>query len=77
VTPELVINEEDISMTARTRYALVGAGNRAQMYIDALTERFADRADLVAWSDPNPGRLDYYEERLAAPSATGRTGWPR
>ena len=52
-------------MTDRTRYALVGAGNRAQMYIDAITERFADRADLVAWSDPNPGRLDYYEERLA------------
>lgn len=56
-------------MTDRTRYALVGAGNRARMYVDAISERFADRAALVAWSDPNPGRLDYYEEQLAARSA--------
>jgi predicted dehydrogenase len=51
-------------MTERTRYALVGAGHRSRMYIDAITDRFADRAELVAWSDTNPGRLDYYDELL-------------
>ncbi len=69
---QLVSRRKDIrKMTDRTRYALVGAGNRAQMYVDAITERFADRADLVAWSDPNPGRLDYYEELLDRPVGAG------
>ncbi|MCR2815108.1 Gfo/Idh/MocA family protein [Microbacterium jiangjiandongii] len=48
----------------RTRYALVGTGSRAQMYIDAITGPHADTAELVAWGDTNPGRVDWYERRL-------------
>ena len=48
----------------RTRYALVGAGHRAQMYIGAVAEKFAGRTELVAWADTNPGRLDFYDEFL-------------
>ena len=50
----------------RSRYALVGAGHRAQMYIDAISSRFAGSAELLAWSDTNPGRLDFYDEFMAA-----------
>jgi predicted dehydrogenase len=50
----------------RSRYALVGAGHRAQMYIDAISRRFAGSAELLAWSDTNPGRLDFYDELIAA-----------
>ena len=50
----------------RRRYALVGTGSRAQMYIDAITGEHADVAELVAWADTNPGRLGYYADRLAA-----------
>jgi len=50
----------------RSRYALVGAGHRAQMYIDAISRRFAGSAELLAWSDTNPGRLDFYDELMAA-----------
>jgi hypothetical protein len=50
----------------RSRYALVGAGHRAQMYIDAISSRFAGSAELLAWSDTNPGRLDFYDELIAA-----------
>src|SRR6476661_8790763 len=50
----------------RSRYALVGAGHRAQMYIDAISNRFAGSTELLAWSDTNPGRLDYYDEFMAA-----------
>src|SRR6478672_4963143 len=50
----------------RSRYALVGAGHRAQMYIDAISRRFAGSAELVGWSDTNPGRLDFYDELMAA-----------
>jgi predicted dehydrogenase len=46
------------------RYAIVGTGSRAQTYLEALTGPYAATARLMAWGDPNPGRLDYYEELL-------------
>ncbi|WP_307859059.1 Gfo/Idh/MocA family protein [Herbiconiux sp. SYSU D00978] len=49
---------------SRTRYALVGTGSRAQMYLGAMADEHSDVAELVAWSDTNPGRLDWYEERF-------------
>jgi predicted dehydrogenase len=36
--------------------------------VDALTGRFSERAELVAWSDVNPGRLDVHERRLSGPT---------
>lgn len=51
-------------MTEPERYGLIGTGSRAGMYITAATGAHADVAQLVAWSDPNPGRLDYYEHRF-------------
>jgi len=50
----------------RHRYALVGVGSRAQMYLDAIAGAHADTAQLVAWSDPNPGRLDWSLARVPA-----------
>ena len=49
---------------SRERYGLVGTGHRSEMYIDALIGAHSDRAELVAWSDSNPGRLDYYAEKV-------------
>ncbi|MCB2411860.1 Gfo/Idh/MocA family oxidoreductase [Demequina sp. TTPB684] len=43
----------------RRRYALVGAGSRAQMYLDAIAGPHRDAAQLVAWADTNQGRLDW------------------
>ena len=51
---------------ARLRYAIVGTGSRAQMYIDAITGPHAEVAELVAWADTNPGRLGYHEAALPA-----------
>lgn len=53
-------------MPLRTRYALVGTGSRAQMYLDAIAGPHAEVAELVAWSDTNTGRLDWYDSRLQA-----------
>jgi len=50
----------------RERYALIGTGSRAELYLDALSGPHSDAAELVAWSDPNPGRLDYYQAALEA-----------
>ena len=57
-------------MADRTRYAIVGTGARAGMYIEAIIGEHADVAQLVAMLDVNPGRLDYYD-RIIAQSAPG------
>jgi predicted dehydrogenase len=41
------------------RYGVVGTGARAQMYIRALAGDFTDIAELVAWCEPNPARMDH------------------
>ncbi|HKT00804.1 MAG TPA: Gfo/Idh/MocA family oxidoreductase, partial [Rugosimonospora sp.] len=58
----------------RTRYALVGTGARAEMFVRALATRHADTAELVAFADPNPVRMDAHNRLLqrcgAAPVPT-------
>jgi predicted dehydrogenase len=56
-------------MTHIERYGLIGTGSRAGMYITALSGRHSDVAELVAWSDSNPGRMDVYERDLTAVGA--------
>jgi predicted dehydrogenase len=46
-------------MTNRLRYALIGTGSRAQMYLDAIAGPHADQAELVAVGDTNPGRVEW------------------
>lgn len=49
----------------RTRYAIVGTGLRAQMYVDAVSADHADVAELVAVLDTNAVRARYTADRLA------------
>jgi predicted dehydrogenase len=56
-------------MTHIERYGLIGTGSRAGMYITAVSGRHSDVAELVAWSDSNPGRMDVYERDLTAVGA--------
>jgi predicted dehydrogenase len=57
-------------MTHIERYGLIGTGSRAGMYIAALSGTHSEVAELVAWSDTNPGRMDVYERDLRAGGAT-------
>ncbi|MEU8248576.1 Gfo/Idh/MocA family oxidoreductase [Nonomuraea sp. NPDC048916] len=50
-----------------TRYAFVGLGHRAQMYIDALLGDWRDAGTIVAFCDTNQTRMDYYVERVGRP----------
>ncbi|MDD7944344.1 Gfo/Idh/MocA family oxidoreductase [Microbacterium sp. NE2HP2] len=59
----------------RTRYALVGAGHRAQMYVDAITGTHADRAELVAICEPNPVRAEHYRDQLVERGVPAPTLW--
>jgi predicted dehydrogenase len=47
----------------RRRYALVGTGSRSSMYRDAIEGRYKDYAQLVAFCDINPGRLELARRR--------------
>ncbi len=63
---------------SRPRYAIVGTGGRAYLYLEALTGAHAADGELVALCDSNPGRLaraaGYVGERGAevASYAAGR-----
>lgn len=48
--------------TERTRYIILGMGNRCQMYISAIADTHSDVAELVALADTNPGRVRYYTD---------------
>lgn len=48
----------------RRRYAVVGTGSRARMYVAALTSTHADVGEVVALCDPNSARLDLYREQF-------------
>ncbi|TDC59090.1 Gfo/Idh/MocA family oxidoreductase [Actinomadura sp. GC306] len=46
------------------RYAFVGLGHRAQMYVDALLGEWRDTGEIAALCDPNHTRLRYYLDRI-------------
>lgn len=50
---------------SRKRYAIVGTGGRAGMYVDAITGHFNDSAALVALCDLSQTRMDWYNQQLA------------
>ena len=51
-------------MADQRRYAVVGTGARASMYIEALAGEYP--GEIVAWCDPNGVRMSFYDEVLAA-----------
>src|SRR4051794_24899085 len=51
--------------SVQRRYAVVGVGSRARMYIDALAGRYAGEGAIAAWCDTNPTRMSYYDRVLA------------
>ena len=55
-----------IAADGRRRYAIVGAGARAEMFVRAITGEHADRARLVALADVNATRMRAHNRWLAA-----------
>ncbi len=48
----------------RRRYAVVGTGHRARMFVDALLGEHRADGRLVAWCEPNPVRAAWFDRRL-------------
>ncbi len=51
-------------MTSSKRYAIVGTGARAGMYVEALSRTYRDSAELVAFCDLSQTRMDWYNHQL-------------
>ncbi|AEG43300.1 Gfo/Idh/MocA family protein [Isoptericola variabilis] len=54
------------SSPSRRRYAIVGTGHRAGMFVGGLLDAHADDGEIVAWVEPNPVRAAVHEARVAA-----------
>ncbi|MGM1029056.1 MAG: Gfo/Idh/MocA family protein [Actinomycetota bacterium] len=63
-------------MSGRTRYALAGAGHRAQLYVDAITGTFAEHAELVAICEPNPVRAAMHASHVSDRGQPAPSLWP-
>jgi predicted dehydrogenase len=50
---------------SRTRYALIGTGARATLYLNALADTYHDTAELVALCDLSQTRMDWHNRQLA------------
>lgn len=50
--------------TQTVRYAIVGVGGRAVMFLNPLCQEFRKGNQLVAMCDTNPGRIAYYQRSL-------------
>jgi len=57
--------------SGKARIALIGTGGRSEMYIRAIFGRHADTAELVAFSDVNPGRVEFYQQLIQELGAPG------
>ncbi|GAA4717633.1 Gfo/Idh/MocA family oxidoreductase [Isoptericola chiayiensis] len=51
--------------TTPLRYAVVGTGHRAGMFVGGLLDQHADVGEIVAWVEPNPVRAAVHEARVA------------
>ena len=51
-------------MSQRKRYAIVGAGSRAGMYVNATTQSYRETAELVAFCDISQVRMDWHNQQL-------------
>ena len=49
---------------ARKRYALVGTGGRATMFLDAVADTFREHAQLVGLCDVSPTRMAWHNRRV-------------
>lgn len=53
-------------MSGKKRYAIVGTGSRAGMFVDAITKTYYEVAELVAFCDLSQTRMDWYNAQIAA-----------
>ncbi len=62
-------------LSNRKRYCLVGTGSRAQLYLDAMADKYRDTAALAGICDINPGRLAQSQGAIVGRLGTAVPGY--
>lgn len=57
------------------KYALVGTGGRAGLYIEAISGKWKDNAQLVAFCDTNQTRMNYANTLLSHAGSPPASTW--
>ena len=60
-----------VGRVRRRRYAIVGTGSRAGMFIDALAGTYRETTELVGLCDVSQARMDWHNRRLATMAGVG------
>ncbi len=68
---EVAQSVPDTGRRTRARIALIGTGGRSEMYIRAIFGKHSDTAELIALSDVNPGRVEFYQKLIQELGAPG------
>jgi predicted dehydrogenase len=55
---------ETMDGIVRRRYAIVGTGGRAKMYVDAIVGQYAENNELVALCDLSTTRMQWYNRQI-------------
>ncbi len=74
----LALGATSLAATApapRRRYAIVGVGSRHKMYQDAIEKTYREHAELVAFCDLNPGRIQVAQKRSGVNGAPVPRGY--
>ncbi len=66
----LMLASGAVAATPRKRYAIVGVGSRARMYMNAITGKYRDGNEIVAVCDNNAGRMAVAVKRIGATGAS-------
>jgi predicted dehydrogenase len=72
IPAEVAQSVQDTSQRIRARIALIGTGGRSEMYIRAIFGKHSDTAELIALSDVNPGRVEFYQKLIHELGAPGQ-----
>ena len=58
-------------MNEKRRYAVVGTGGRARMFIQAITETYRESCELTALCDLSQTRMNWHNQQIQAQTGRG------
>jgi len=58
------MSDASTGVKKKVRYAVVGTGGRVPMFLNPLVQKYQEDGELVGLCDVNPGRVEFYNQKL-------------
>jgi predicted dehydrogenase len=58
------MSDASTGVKKKVRYAVVGTGGRVPMFLNPLVQKYQQDGELVGLCDVNPGRVEFYNQKL-------------